>query len=666
MSMLKVGKVGKFYTLNGQIVMPKNFRMVSLFKFVNHLVAWADGGAHDIGGGVHLANAKRTLEREVVGLGFKCARAPVELMMWGPPYFDVGAIRVGEVEVEPPEPWRGWSNVANTLSLVNLRSGTGSSFQLSAKMKKVIRMMVVLAREFDIVFEIPWVWTMKAVSGGYTNARLGFSDGDPRRRFDSNRPQQGGVGIWNEHFLGERGVGAYLHTLETDGDGTGVSRVDPGPLNLRHDFMNERTAHVGDPDPDKTNEWDESQLMNLARRWKTRDAPGQMAEISESGKVTYRAPLASVHGDRGFDTVAAHPPRGPGWVVAPLSYREKWPNELLNFNESQMAWTKEQKELWVTLIPKWEGLGSTDLDSIQRMYENMEKADGYICAHTLRGMDGGWPNTPQTAVEEMLREFNEVSGGPPPVDPDPETWPPDDPSKRPYDHLVTAAYREILKRAHIGEEGRHAWNHEMEAGMTNDEMRDEFMRSEEFKKKNTGPWDYEVEPPVEPPVDTNNPKLYIVWRCEDPPEAPTCRDRFEWARSLDLAYTPHRGHRDLRSLLTEEGHRYLKDGDRQILDETPAELLEIIEQMELSHARSIRLQDRIVNQKHDPFDPRVGSDWHRSQVRKDVANAMRGRMEGETATYMALAHQFPQVPGCDTIGCKIVKWNEDDPPFEKS
>ena len=496
MSMIQVGKKGIFYSLNGEVVAPKDFRMVSCFKFVNHIVAWVEGGAHGIGGGVHLANARRTLEREVVGLGFKCARAPVELMLWGPPYFDIGSITMGEVELQPPEPWRGWSNVANTLSLVNLKSGTGSAFNMTPKLKKVIRMFVVLAREFDIVFEIPWLWTIKGPSGGYTNKRLRLEE-DPRLRFENEeKPAQGGVGIWNEHYMGERGIGAYLHKLFTVGDGTGVHRVDPGGLNLRHDFVNERTAHVGDPDPRKTNEWDQSQLSNVVRRWKTRDVPSELAEISESGPITYGAPLASENGDRGYDTVAGHSPRGPGWVEAPLEYREKWPKELLNFNESQMLWTAEQRRAWVDLISKWEGLGSTDLDAGLRMYENMESVNGYITAHTLRGMDGGWPNTPQTAVEDRLREFNGVTNGPGPP-PEPDTWPPTDPGMRPYDHMVVAAYREILLREDIEDTGRHAWNEQMERGMTNDAMRDQFYRSEEYKRKHDGPWNYGA--PVEPP-----------------------------------------------------------------------------------------------------------------------------------------------------------------------
>lgn len=115
--------------------------------------------------------------------------------------------------------------------------------------------------------------------------------------------------------------------------------------------------------------------------------------------------------------MTVHPPRGGEWIEAPLRYREKWPNELLDYNESQMLWTSAQRKAWVGLIPKWEGLGSTDIDAVLAMYSNMETVGGYVTAHTLRGMDGGWPETPQTEVEDALREYNGGTGRPPPPDP---------------------------------------------------------------------------------------------------------------------------------------------------------------------------------------------------------------------------------------------------------
>ncbi len=466
--MVRVGKLGDRFTLNGEVVPPAKLRFVSAFKLINHIVAWADGGAHGISGEAHWGNARRWVEHNVINLGLQGCRTPLELMTWGPPYFNLGA--------EAPEPWKGWYNVANTLDLIDLRRGTGSAFSLTGKAKKCIRMLVVLAREMDILIEVPWLWTIKGPTDGYTNDRLGL-DTDPRKRFSSNVATQGGVGIWNEHYMSERGIAAYLHKLETQGDGEGRHRVDPGGLNLLHDMKNERTAHTDDRETvkaGKTNTWDQRQLQNVARRWHDRDYPDSIISISESGR-SYGAPLASQHGSRGYDYATPHPPRGGDkWVNAIWPFRQAMPNELIFVNESQMGWTAEQRRQWVRLIPKWEGLGVTNLEAWFRMHEQHEKANGYTCFHTLRGMDGGWPDTPQTAVEEGIREFTGASSpGPPPTEP----------GKLRYERVLRLAYEQILGRE-PDQQGLEDWNAAMSNGTTEAEMRESMIRGKEYEEKN--------------------------------------------------------------------------------------------------------------------------------------------------------------------------------------
>lgn len=377
---IEVRKQGRYYTLNGVAAKPKEFIGIDGFKFVNHVWSWVLGGAHGEDGGAHLDRARRYIEREVIGSGCRRMRAPVELMFWDPPYFDFPA----------------YSNVANSPDLVNLASGTGSLYHMTSGLRKTIRMFVNLAREFDIVIEVPWLWTIK-----------GRGENDPRES----------VSLWNEHFIGNEveGIGAYLYKLRTEGDGEGEHRVDPGGLNLLADAMNEYTAH--------SEIWSFSQLLNVARRWHERDAKGELLLISQSGAADrYDPPLASYYGTNGYDGVCLHPPRDGEWEATGTVARRKWPHELIDFNESQMGWTEEQRSFWVPLIPKWAGLGTTDMGRWRRMHENFLENDIYVTFHTFRGMDAYWPETPRTIVEETIRSI--TGGGTEPPPPPPPSPPP--------------------------------------------------------------------------------------------------------------------------------------------------------------------------------------------------------------------------------------------------
>lgn len=482
MGKIDVGRRGKFYTLNGATTRPEEFIGIDGFKFVNHIFAWIKGGAMGEGGGAHLSRAKTYLERDVVGLGCKRMRSPVELMFWGPPYFDQ--------DTSQPSPYNR-PNLANTMELVNLNVGTGSGFSLTPALKKAIRMFVLLAREFDIVIEVPWLWTIKGEADGRSRDRLGIGQ-DPRNRF--------GVSVWNEHFLAAHGVGAYLELLHEVGDGEGETRVDPGGINILSDFANEYTVHA--------DVFTEDQLRNMARRWNERDAPHVPVNlISQSGAANrYDPPLESQRGKEGYDGPTIHPPRSSwrdeqrqktwDWDESGTVARLTWPGELIDMNESQLALTQEQRDFWVPLIPKWAGLGTTNLAKWIRMHRDFIANDCYTTLHTFRGMDAAWPVTPQTAVEEAVRELTNAG----PIDPPPpETWPPADPSQRPYDRDVVAMYRDLLGRE-PDEGGRRSWNDALElyylhggqkGGSSVEGMRDATRSSTEFRKKNKGPWDFE-------------------------------------------------------------------------------------------------------------------------------------------------------------------------------
>lgn len=456
MKKIDVGRKGKFYTLNGEVVKPDKFYGIGGFKWVNNIFAWVRGGAHGEGGGVHLTRAKRYVEEEVLGNGCRRMRAPAENILWTRPYFDL--------DPSLPAPYNK-PNVANTLALVNLYMGTGSGFSLSLGMKKVIRMFVNIAREYEIVIEAPWLWTIKSEARGEAADRLGFDD-DPRRRFD--RGETNGVAIWNEHFMAAHGVGAYLHLLRTVGDGEGIHRVDPGPLNLIHDTMNEYTARVPLPP------WPEDVLRAVARRFRERDAPlEQILLISQSGPAdTYDPPLQSRHGSSGYSGPCLHPPRSGAWDKTGDIMRGTWPGELIDVNESQLGMTQEQRAFWIPMIDKWRGLGSTDMAKWARMHENFVERDIYTTFHTMRAMDGGWPETPEGVVEETIRGITGGGGVTPPPEP-----------KAKFRIPIELAFDELLERA-VGPKGLKAYNTEMENGLSEAQMRESVIRSEEFDNKN--------------------------------------------------------------------------------------------------------------------------------------------------------------------------------------
>ncbi len=457
MQPIQMGIKGKHYTMNGKVVKPDDFFGIGGFKFANHIVGWIDNKGATAQ--AHLDNARRYIEDEVLGNGCRRMRAAVELMFWNPPYFNLPKTN--------PAPYT-IANVANTEKLVNLHVGTGSAFQLPEKFKKVIRMYVLLAREYGIIIEVPWCWTIKKVlrSNSDSARRLRLS-GDPRATPHRTIAQ------WNEHYIGNEanGIGAYLHLLKTKGDGEGKHEVTRGPLNLLHDAMNEG---------DVTNvPWSMSQLRNIARRWHTRDAPGEPLFMSLSGGLhKYYAPLRSEFGAEGFDAVAPHTARSDDpdwgkWDEQGTAARKRWPKELIDIDESQLGWTKEQRGDWVKLIPKWGGLVSTDIRRWTRMHANFVEEDCYTTFHTLRAMDAGWPNTAQTEIEETIRSITGGGNAPPPT------------RKLRYERIIQMAFQDILGRTlKPGDAGLASYNVEMENGLSEASLREGLIRSDEYARKN--------------------------------------------------------------------------------------------------------------------------------------------------------------------------------------
>jgi hypothetical protein len=86
---------------------------------------------------------------------------------------------------------------------------------------------------------------------------------------------------------------------------------------------------------------------------------------------------------------------------------------------------------------------------------------------------------------------------------------------------------------------------------------------------------------------------------------------------------------------------------------TVADLARVIARMSEADARGNRLIHRILTEQHRDFDPDPLGDWHRSQVRKDVATSLRDELSEQTGIYSEISSAFTLVQGCDSIRCKI-------------
>jgi hypothetical protein len=151
------------------------------------------------------------------------------------------------------------------------------------------------------------------------------------------------------------------------------------------------------------------------------------------------------------------------------------------------------------------------------------------------------------------------------------------------------------------------------------------------------------------PPPSRRPQDYIQWTCHV--SKPLCVDRHAWSLDVDLAYTEWRGHRDLAALRANP--EFLKGGSRELVDLTPGELDLVIAHMESVDSRGTRLIFRILNERHRDFDSDPLGDWHRSQVRVDVAKEMRAELQAQTQVYTDIASAFPPSENCDSIACRI-------------
>ena len=367
----RIGTKARRYTIGGEVVQPRNFVFRDAFKFVNHVAKWARGH-----GGGALGDGRRYIEGRIVGLNLKGMRAPTCVDLWNTGFW-----------IEPP----------NETGVVNLEAKAGSRFRLSQLQRKIIRMYVLLGREYEITIEVPWCWTIKhpkevLISGTPENGKWEFRD--PRAKGLRGKAAELAVSEWNEHYLAN--IAKYLRLLRDVGDGEGKSRVDPGPLPILSEAANEYETLGGA-------KWTQEQLGNIFRRWHLRDTPtkegganfellgistGGPVAWKGSGVVPYPYPPLENDGAMAPDDIRIHPPRDveiPWWEIGKYIDAAKYPAKPVFVNEPILLMPTKAYD---SPGHKWKWLGTKRHDKYFQMLDDLIGRGVYVTIHDGGADDG--------------------------------------------------------------------------------------------------------------------------------------------------------------------------------------------------------------------------------------------------------------------------------------
>jgi hypothetical protein len=365
--------------------------------------------------------------------------------------------------------------------------------------------------------------------------------------------------------------------------------------------------------PETRNEWNAHsrtplQDVNMwaTRWWRDNYWPGAPLIVSPGGsnEATYR-----IGGD-GYRAYITHPERGGDWENVPVKetprQRRNAKGFPVGYNESMYLVEKED----LPRVREWYRPSgwTADFSKWVRFYENARKNVDYFIIHDEKGAqcDPNWPRS-LTRVERMF-----LGNSPPP--PDPGDPPPPDPPPPPPPPPWKIDLRE------------------MKAQLDRIEQKVDAIADKVLTN---------LPPPLPPPDPEPDP---------DPPKKPVQYIPWDlrqiWADTVDNAYSLYRGHRDL-AYLAAYGTEYLKGGSKQLIPLTTAEIQDKIDYMFALHQESQRLQYRIVKEKHRKYEGR-------SQVRKDVANALIARLRDATADYNSVRSYIPNGDNYDSIRGFIV------------
>jgi hypothetical protein len=121
-------------------------------------------------------------------------------------------------------------------------------------------------------------------------------------------------------------------------------------------------------------------------------------------------------------------------------------------------------------IPKWGPLSTTDHKKLVQYYKDVLAAGVSVTAHDLLGqMTNPYPEL--SPLELAIKEWR--APGPPP--------PP--PKRYRYERVISLAFRELLGRD-VDPGGLEGYDWAMTNGMTEAELREHLIRSEEYQEKN--------------------------------------------------------------------------------------------------------------------------------------------------------------------------------------
>lgn len=257
---------------------------------------------------------------------------------------------------------------------------------------------------------------------------------------------------------------------------------------LLHESVNEADAH---------SKISHEEARRYGSRWR-RSAPNDPTHHNYPGStigISMGGEWPNLKDHEGCTHMNVHPPRKGGsrnWWEGPdggsmadwvRSARQK-AGKPVYLNETIHYMTQSQWDEWIPQIPKWSGLSTTNAGQIVRYAEEVVSAGGSFCFHDFVGM-GTHPGSEITRGEEAFSEW--LGGGvvEPPVDPPPSGEPSDEVILRAYGGIVDRAYRDILGRPSGGDPiGRLIHSKALHAGKTEAELREQFMRGPEFRKKN--------------------------------------------------------------------------------------------------------------------------------------------------------------------------------------
>lgn len=192
----------------------------------------------------------------------------------------------------------------------------------------------------------------------------------------------------------------------------------------------------------------------------------------------------TVDGTTGHDIQIGHE---PGYMKMSLEHpdrdRQKWwelpptyqtlrddaRGQPFGYNESMMIAEAGEEER----LTDWYGRKgwTVDLPHYLEWMENCDDAVRYFIIHDEAGMQADG-DAPMTDLERELGGYEPPSPPPPPP-----------PKKVSYRKIVTQAYREVLGRK-PDPGGLEHHNGRMRGGLTEAELREGFIRSEEFRRKN--------------------------------------------------------------------------------------------------------------------------------------------------------------------------------------